>query len=781
MGSRHKDFLKKCHKNNSFVNARSLTREQITAVLEDTSQEDFKSFLLRVLKQKDELEGLREFHRSSISNVRAPTVGVSPRLGISRNQQQQQIAIPTTGGMGIGMGRRVSFTQNVPFNINSEHDSILDHSDLASYVRAASQQSIEESMMNPSTPQQQQQLRYKKGEKEKEKEKEDSSSSSKEDKYKEVDEQIALAKQGYEVDSLDFYLGRDKKIRQSYSKAKLAYKKLTGDELITQAEKEAIYERAAKNTLKEDKIRERIESNPSLAKKFGYGEGVSGGDGDPNFFAPITSQQLGKIYENFEKASGFGKEWGKAEASFLKNIYRMAPVSIKTGIKDFAKRVYPYLSFGASTAAAGIAVYGYAPEIVKGLYDHFAGDAGSIAALRQAVQIVYENGGEVYDAINGYVGWGTAEPLHHGSEHKDIERAICDLELPTNSSRLPKETPQQTSLNPNYNPSKIYEPPSLPMIKGDKNHPLAVYKPPTEISHHHTSHNPTVPTTTSVNENPLTTYKPPPTTSNPAAAATQQQAAPTTTNNEGDKPKKNDNKNQGNTTTNTLTKPMSYVDEEGKMHYYETGKDKQGNNLPEGTMLTEGGNVVSTGLRSTTAPMSQRGREQICEEIMIKRSQNPAELGNAEERANMGRGAIPTGLPSDYPKGVVDKDLYFVKGVRKRKADNSGAQEMSIWATQNGLRGKRLKNSNKAIWGHYPDQNKWERLYGESFIKEGSKYDKLPYEKWDPRVPYGPLAQQEERLFNILSTYNNQNLGATYSADPSKTKVESTVGGSKIN
>ena len=216
-------------------------------------------------------------------------------------------------------------------------------------------------------------------------------------------------------------------------------------------------------------------------------------------------------------------------------------------------------------------------------------------------------------------------------------------------------------------------------------------------------------------------------------------------------------------------KPGGYVDANGQMKWNDAFRGKDGKPLPEGFIRTETGNIVSSGLKGGVGP-SYRGKEQLGEEIMTLRSQNPAEFGTAEERANMGRGALNM-LPTTFPLGKEDKDLYFVRGIRKPASDTSQPpKHVTVWASTTGTRGQKLKNSNKAIWAHHVGENKWERLYGESYIKPGSKYDKPPYESFDPRTPVSPTIGNENKLYNILQYLNNQK-ESSYSADPSKQKV----------
>lgn len=146
-----------------------------------------------------------------------------------------------------------------------------------------------------------------------------------------------------------------------------------------------------------------------------------------------------------------------------------------------------------------------------------------------------------------------------------------------------------------------------------------------------------------------------------------------------------DNNNNG-----IKLKPGGYVDANGQMKWNDAFRGKDGKPLPEGFIRTETGNIVSSGLKGGVGP-SYRGKEQLGEEIMALRSQNPAEFGTAEERANMGRGALNM-LPTTFPLGKEDKDLYFVRGIRKPPSDTSQPpKHVTVWASTTGTRGQKLK------------------------------------------------------------------------------------------
>jgi hypothetical protein len=186
-------------------------------------------------------------------------------------------------------------------------------------------------------------------------------------------------------------------------------------------------------------------------------------------------------------------------------------------------------------------------------------------------------------------------------------------------------------------------------------------------------------------------------------------------------------------------------------------------------------NVISSSELPTTAPPPLRGKEELGEMIMEIRSKNPAEFGTDEERMNMGRGALNpkllSGLPSTYPLGKEDKDLYFVRGIKKASEDKSQEDKfVSVWATTTGTRGQKLKNSNKAMWAYHADNSKWERLYGESYIKGGSKYDRPPYESWDPRKG-SALIESESKLSNMLIQLKTNTNAVSISSDPMKQKI----------
>lgn len=172
----------------------------------------------------------------------------------------------------------------------------------------------------------------------------------------------------------------------------------------------------------------------------------------------------------------------------------------------------------------------------------------------------------------------------------------------------------------------------------------------------------------------------------------------------------------------------------------------------------------------------QRGREDLSIQIMEERSANPAEFGNKEERANMGRGEIAWELPGTYPNGREDRNLQLVKGIQ------NGKQRMSIWKSRTGSRGNQLKNHNAAFWSHNPDTGTWSRLYNNSAMTN-PKYSQPPFKSWDPRPEhmrgdynYASLMQafdgQHDDHFDLpkpaLVQIGGQPKDRTYSTDPFK-------------
>lgn len=227
-----------------------------------------------------------------------------------------------------------------------------------------------------------------------------------------------------------------------------------------------------------------------------------------------------------------------------------------------------------------------------------------------------------------------------------------------------------------------------------------------------------------------------------------------------------------NLNLDTIPTTQAFKDVDGNIKWLDPTKNKKGENLPEGFIKTESGNIISTGVKSDAVEVSQLGREQLSEEIMTLRAQNPNELGTERERMNMGKGAIPWGIPTSYPKGKEDLDLYFVRGIKKLSEDKDGKdKELTVWATATGSKGAKLKNGNKAMWAHHPDTNTWERLYGQSYIKPGGRYDLPPYQSWDPRKTAGKYIETENKLYNILTQLNRDNNLPSYSTDPEKQKV----------